>query len=125
LPALPKGLKPVAMGGPFVITNAGADANGQILCKEPKVNGCYQCAGEWDRFYQFSDSGRWIPVLQDTCNPTEDNSNIIVSFTPPPAWGYNPYATYSPTIVDARLFAGETASTVMFQSFSRLSYAIH
>jgi hypothetical protein len=124
LPAIFLGLKPVAMGGQFVITNAAADAGGFIPCSEPKdAQGNYNCPNN-NRFTYVSVTDLWQTLLDQAPLPLQNDRSLIPSGDPnfPRGLG-NPMAnekTFQPGIVDGRLFDGDIGAVLWaFHVFSR------
>lgn len=101
LPALPNGLAPVTMGGPFVITNAGSSTG--YACNSSGV-----CDGDSNRFYQYTGDGKWI----DLYNPPFPGYVSLI--------GSDPFLTFGSSIVDGRLFSGDVGDIFVFQYQSRI-----
>lgn len=124
LPGIFIGLKPVAMGGQFVITNAGADSTGFIPCSEPKdAQGNYTCFNN-NRFAYVSITDVWRSLLGQAPLPAQNDISLIPHGDPalPKGLG-NPMAnekTFQPAITDGRLFDGDIGAVLWaFHAFSR------
>lgn len=108
---LPGDLRPVAIGGPWVITNAGMTA-GAYRCHGPKdSDGYYTCDGDERRVYRWSPITRQYEVFGITKTPTTERDDVLTTG--------NPFM-YSPTIVDSEAFEGNLSSWLMWQANSRL-----
>jgi hypothetical protein len=114
LPALPNGLQPIVVGGPYAITNAGKRADGSVLCTSPydSSRDAYTCPGDDQRFYYFAGDGSWHAMNPGLKLPTEDDPKMSNSI--------NPFASSGGAVVDARAFDGNTSEIWAWQIFSRL-----
>ncbi len=110
LPALPKNRKPVAMGGPFVATDAGANRDGFVACHEPRDHfGNFDCGDDELSFLMYTSAGKWEAVAQHGPLPASNSRDLVPNDTYPKGMG-NPMrndAFFDPAIFDARMFDGD------------------
>ncbi|MGK3959986.1 hypothetical protein WMF38_43925 [Sorangium sp. So ce118] len=113
LPGLPLGYKPIAMGGTFVMSDAGKNGSGSYPCSGPADSyGYYDCAGDDKRFFQLRGDNTWYDTVGYAPLPTTDREAALTSG--------NPFAQISPTVVDAEIFAGSSNHFLAWQYNSRI-----
>ena len=116
LPPLPNGLLPIAIGGRYVMTNAGKSGN-SYPCTTPKdAQGNYKCPGAPSRIYRLSLARTWVSMqslpFTAQSEPAQWDPDVL-------KYG-DPLASTSPTVVDGDAFEGNFGNPFVWQYFSRL-----
>jgi hypothetical protein len=116
LPTLPNGLLPIAVGGRFVMTNAGLTSGSYPCSSQKTVRGNYTCAGSDKRVYRLGVNNTWLPMLSSPMKAADEPTTNL----PDVLTMGSPLASTNPTIVDAESFEGTWGSFLAFQYFTRM-----
>lgn len=116
LPALPNGLLPIAIGGRYVMTNAGK-TSGKYPCTAPKDSwGNYVCAGSAQRLYRIMLDRTWFNLLDWPMTPKAEPATYDADVL---RYG-DPLASYSPTVIDGETFDGSFGAAFVWHLFTRM-----
>lgn len=116
LPALPNGLLPIAIGGRYVMTNAGKSGS-SYPCTTPKNTwGYYNCPGALSRIYRLTVDNAWMQMqyspFTQQFEPTQNQTDVLTDG--------DPLASVRPTIIDGDAFEGNFGAPFVWQYFSRI-----